>query len=176
MQDPTCLLSSQNAFHKEKAYIKKDLYVYVCNEQTKFTENNVLGRNSSFDILHQFSGLKRTTFCPLVSTIKRDFEINLISFPVFKRFQNGSFLWWWGSINPRFLKGATQQCIKAQEHVNKLYLWLYSARNMCRDPSLHVAGKTSPRELVNLGLSSFRLKNNASSEEQGRPQENSMYE
>lgn len=48
MQDPTCLLSSQNAFHKEKAYIKTDLYVYVCNKQTKFTENNILERNSSF--------------------------------------------------------------------------------------------------------------------------------
>lgn len=84
MQDPTCLLSSQNAFHKEKAYIKTDLYVYVCNKQTKFTENNLLGRNSSIDVLRQFSGLKRTIFCPLVSIIKRDFEIHLISFPVFK--------------------------------------------------------------------------------------------
>lgn len=49
MQDPTCLLSSQNAFHEEKAYIKTDLrylYVYVCNEQTKFTKNNLLERNS----------------------------------------------------------------------------------------------------------------------------------
>lgn len=46
MQDPTCLLSSQNAFHEEKAYIKTDLCVYVCNEQTKFTENNLLERSS----------------------------------------------------------------------------------------------------------------------------------
>lgn len=45
MQDPTCLLSSQNAFHEEKAYMKTDLrylYVYACNEQTEFTENNLL--------------------------------------------------------------------------------------------------------------------------------------
>lgn len=49
MQDPTCLLSSQNAFHEEEAYIKTDLrylYVYACNEQPKFTENNLLERNS----------------------------------------------------------------------------------------------------------------------------------
>lgn len=30
MQNATCLLSSQNAFHGEKAYIKTDLYVCVC--------------------------------------------------------------------------------------------------------------------------------------------------
>lgn len=50
MRAPTCLLSSQNAFHEEKAYIKTDLYMHVCNKQTKFTENNLLERNSSFDI------------------------------------------------------------------------------------------------------------------------------
>lgn len=49
MQDPTCRLSSQNTFHEKKAYIKTDLrylYVYACNKQAKFTENNLLERNS----------------------------------------------------------------------------------------------------------------------------------
>lgn len=49
MQDPTRLLSSRNAFHEKKMYIKTDLrylYVYACNQQAEITENNLLGSNS----------------------------------------------------------------------------------------------------------------------------------
>lgn len=47
MQVPTCLLCSQNDFHEEKVYIKRDLRylnVYACNQQARFTENNLLGK------------------------------------------------------------------------------------------------------------------------------------
>lgn len=86
MQDPTRLLSSQNAFHEEKAYIKTDLrylYVYACNEQTKFTENNLLERNS---LAVTFYTSFRYTGGPFlyVSIIKRVFEIHFIPFPVFR--------------------------------------------------------------------------------------------
>lgn len=85
MQDPTCLLSSQNAFHEEKVYIKTDLrylYVYACNKQTKFTENNLLERNSLAVTFYTSFQKTRGQFL-YISIIERFFETHFIPFPVF---------------------------------------------------------------------------------------------
>lgn len=70
MQDPTCLLSSQNAFHKEKAYITVCIYVYVCKNRQNLLRLTYWRGTLTLIFYTTFQDSRGQLFTPLVTIIK----------------------------------------------------------------------------------------------------------